>query len=154
MFCFDNCFVLNSRLLEAGACQVLSRIGWECTTRTTVVEKTVQWKFDRNLQTILRSSESVLGVHRTNIMGILHEDTPNPYQLQSIVCLWLSSKHCICTLVFEITGRTTGIFLVDFIFNWILLHSGMWPRTGTTYIYGCTKIQGVNVPVHVNNVSS
>lgn len=78
---------LFRRLREAGAFQTGSHIGRERTTRRPVVQEAVLREFERNPGTSLRAVERVLGVHRSSIMRILHEDRQHPYHIQRVQAL-------------------------------------------------------------------
>lgn len=78
---------LHRRLRESGSFVVRSHIGRERATRTPVVEETVLQEFAINPQTSLREAERVLGVGRTSIMRILHDDNQHPYHFQTVQAL-------------------------------------------------------------------
>ena len=118
MFCQDN---LHHRLRESGAFEVHNHIGRERTTCTPVIEETVLQEFAISTQTSLRASERVLGVDRSTIMRILHEDMEHPSHFQKVQALCTDVyPKCIAFPRWYLQqpqlGRAARFSIVDFVF--------------------------------------
>ena len=78
---------MHRRLRESEAFEIRSHIGPKRTTRNPVVEETMLQEFAINMQTSLQASKRVLGVGRSSVMRILHENMQHPYHFQKVQAL-------------------------------------------------------------------